>query len=89
MQYEWDENKNRANIARHGIDFKAANDFEWSTAIEIYDNRIDYGEDRWIVLGLIINRLHVLIYTERSDNIRIISLRKANKKEREYYEAQA
>ena len=86
MKYEWDDNKCKANIAKHGVDFKSTEEFDWPTAIEVLDDRIEYDEDRWIAIGLIGTRLHVLIYTMRLDTIRIISLRKANKREREFYE---
>ena len=86
MHYEWDENKRIANLARHGVDFVAAEKVEWETAIETIDDRFDYGEERWVALGFIGNKLHVLIYTCRADIIRLISLRKANKREKEYYE---
>ena len=86
MHYDWDDEKNKANIAKHGIDFNLAEKFDWLSAIEIQDNRKDYGEERWIALGLIENRLYVLIYVHRQSCIRIISLRKANKREREFYE---
>ncbi len=66
-----------------------AEEFDWSTAIEVYDNRMDYGEERWIALGFIGSRLHILVYTTRIGAIRIISLRKANKRESEYYETKA
>ncbi len=89
MEYEWDESKCLANIAKHGVDFITAEEFDWSTAIEVYDNRMDYGEERWIALGFIGSRLHILVYTTRIDAIRIISLRKANKRESEYYETKA
>ena len=86
MHYEWDESKGTANLAKHGIDFIHAERFEWATAIEAMDNRFDYGEERWVALGFIGNRLHVLIYTRRKESIRLISLRRANSREREYYE---
>jgi hypothetical protein len=86
MRYEWDESKRAANLAKHGIDFADAERFDWSTAMEVEDNRLEYGEKRWITLGRIGCRLHVLIYTERIGNIRLISLRKANSREREFYE---
>jgi hypothetical protein len=88
MQYEWDEDKRAANLARHKVDFADAVDFEWDTAIETIDDRFDYGEERWVALGYIGRRLHVLVYTHRGETIRIISLRKANKRENEYYETQ-
>ncbi len=88
MQYEWDEAKRAANFARHGVDFAAAEDFEWDTALATRDTRLDYGEERWVALGYIGKRLHVLVYTLRAETIRIISLRKANKREKNYYETQ-
>ena len=89
MEYEWDEAKAKANLARHKVDFSDATEFDWETAIETYDDRSDYGEDRWIALGFIRDKLYVLVYTLRSDKIRIISLRKAKKRERNFYEAKA
>lgn len=86
MHYEWDESKRAANRAKHGVDFIAAERFEWATAIEAMDNRFDYGEERWVALGLIDNRLHVLIYSRRRESVRLISLRRANSRERKYYE---
>ncbi|MDM8541832.1 BrnT family toxin [Desulfococcaceae bacterium HSG7] len=88
MKYEWDDSKRKANIAKHGVDFLSAEEFDWSTAIEVIDDRSNYGEDRWITLGFIGNRLHIMIYTDRIDTIRIIRLRKADKRERGYYEMQ-
>lgn len=88
MPYEWDEKKRAANIARHNLDFAIATEFEWDTAIETVDDRFNYGEGRWVALGFIGRRLHVLVYTFRSETIRIISLRRANKREQEFYETQ-
>jgi uncharacterized DUF497 family protein len=86
MRYEWDEDKRVANYIKHNVDFLDAERFEWASAIETIDDRADYNEKRWIALGFIDNRLHVLIYAMREDNIRLISLRKANSRERKYYE---
>jgi len=86
MEYEWDENKRIANFELHQVNFSDAIDFEWDTALETIDDRHDYGEERWVTIGLIGNKLHVMIYTIRGKNIRIISLRKANKREKKYYE---
>lgn len=85
MRYEWDESKRVANLARHGIDFMTAKNFAWDTAVETIDDRFDYGEERWVALGMIHGTLHVLVYTHRITVIRIISLRKANAHEREFY----
>ena len=87
MRYEWDEGKRAANLVRHGVDFMAAEDFAWDTAVETIDDRFDYGAARWVALGSIQERLHVLVYTHWIGVIRIISLRKANEREREFYES--
>jgi len=68
--------------------FSHAERFDWSTAIEAEDTRFDYGEVRWVALGFIDNQLFVLVYTPRNATIRIISLRKATKREQVYYETQ-
>ncbi len=75
-----------ANFVRHKIDFADAINFEWDTALETLDDRFDYGEERWVVLGFIGDRLCVMVYTFRPPKIRIISLRKANKREILFYE---
>ena len=89
MDYEWDEAKRRANIAKHGVDFSIAETFVWNTAIDVEDDRKNYGESRRVALGLVDSRLYVLIYTRRSRVCRIISLGKANDRERRYYETEA
>lgn len=85
MSYEWDEQKRLLNVKKHGIDF---NDvpaiFDGDTVI-IPDERFDYGENRFIVLGILKSMVVVVVYTERSENIRIISARKATKNEQIYY----
>ena len=86
MQYEWDDNKRVANLVRHKVDFADAVAFEWDTALETIDDRFDYGETRWVALGFIGSKLHVMVYTFRGSKIRIISLRKANKREKIFYE---
>lgn len=88
MKYEWNEYKKEANFEKHGVDFNEIGNFEWDSAIETIDDRKDYGEQRWIAVGRILNRIYVLIYTIRNKNIRVISLRKANTRERNYYETQ-
>lgn len=89
MQYEWDDAKEQANLAKHGMAFSEVVAFDWNTAMQAVDERADYGETRWIALGLIGTRVHVLIYTRREQAIRVISLRKANRREvRRYEQAQ-
>jgi hypothetical protein len=86
MNYEWDENKRVANIAKHGVDFTDAELFDWASAVESQDDRAQYGEERFVAIGIIGKRLHILIYTKRGQAIRLISLRRANKREKEFYE---
>ena len=88
MRYEWDEQKREANYEKHDVDFNEVVNFEWDLAIETQDNRRDYGEERWVAVGRILSHIYVLIYTIRNKNIRVISLRKANSRERKYYEKQ-
>lgn len=89
MEFEWDEEKNRANIRKHdGISFEmAVRVFLDENRIEKYDARHSLDEDRYNVIGMVENLLFV-VYTERNDDtIRIISARKATKEEcNEYYE---
>ena len=77
MDYEWDENKRQINLQQHQVDFAEAYDFQWETA--------EY-EVRTVALGYIGNRLYRLIVTERDGKTRVISLRKANSRERRHYD---
>lgn len=87
MDYEWDEAKRVANLAKHGIDFALAADFDFETALVTVDDRQDYGEKREIALGLIGKRAYVLVFHRRATTIRMISLRKANAREVKRYES--
>jgi uncharacterized protein len=87
MRFEWDEEKNQANIQKHGLDFVDAQEMFAAPMLTAIDDREDYGEDRWIGLGMIRSRIVVVVFTERGEGvIRIISLRKALKHERERFE---
>jgi uncharacterized DUF497 family protein len=86
MRIEFDPEKNSKNIIERNLSFECAIEFDFKTALFEIDNRRDYGETRIIGLGYIGERLHVLIFTKREEIIRIISLRKANRKERLRYE---
>ncbi|MEH2200756.1 BrnT family toxin [Nostoc sp.] len=87
MKFEWDYQKNQANIAKHGLDFAdAPRIFNLPLRISL-DERQDYGEDRWIGLGILDGRVVVVVFTEPDEQtIRIISLRKALPYERKRYE---
>ena len=90
MKVEFDSAKDRANVAKHGMSLEAAEGFDWDTALEREDDRFDYGEVRFVALGLISDRLHVLAFTEGSneDAVRAISLRPAEKHEARFYYGQ-
>jgi uncharacterized DUF497 family protein len=89
VDVSFDAAKNARNIAMRGISLEQALTFEWDSALIVADTRRDYGENRFQAIGLITKRLHVLVFTPRSGKTHIISLRKANKREVEQYEAQA
>ncbi|MCP1537908.1 BrnT family toxin [Methylorubrum extorquens] len=90
MQIEFDPGKDRTNATKHGLSLAAAEGFDWDTALEREDDRFDYGEVRFVALGLIGDRLHVLVFTEGSheDAVRAISLRPAEKHEVRFYYGQ-
>lgn len=87
MKFEWDEQKNQVNIEKHGLDFRDAYKvFEYPLLINL-DDRKDYGEERWIGIGLMDMRVVVIVFTEPDeDTIRVISFRKAISSERKRYE---
>jgi len=85
VDFEWDENKRMANLAKHGIDFnRAASIFE-STFVNLPKRQRDYGEERIAVLGRLEEGILFVVYTWRGDRCRIISARKARRDERERY----
>ena len=88
MQFEWDENKAKANIQKHGILFDdAAFVFADEQRIEWFDSRQDYGEDRFNTVGMVFGVLLCVCYTMRNNGktIRIISARKAYGNEKRNY----
>jgi uncharacterized protein len=89
--FEWDDAKAAQNYAKHGVTFEAACDvFKDPFAIEEIDDRHDYGEERWTIIGAARGRLLFVAYTMRNDSIRIISVRAAEPyEEREYHEQNA
>ena len=81
MRFEWDEAKRESNLLKHGIDFiEVEKVFEGET-VTILDVRFDYGEERFITLGLLDGRVVVIVHTETDDLIRLISARKATSNE--------
>jgi uncharacterized protein len=89
MDISFDSAKSERNLLARGISFELAAGFEWDSALIVEDIRKDYGERRFQALGLIGDRLHVMVFTLRGNRAHVISLRKANKREVKRYEAQA
>jgi uncharacterized DUF497 family protein len=81
MWCEWDEAKRHSNIQRHGIDFMGIESVFAGRTVTILDDRFDYGETRFITLGLLSGRVVVIAHTETHEVMRIISVRKATKNE--------
>lgn len=87
MQFEWDENKNQANIKKHGIDFETATEaFKDPKAVRRFDRAVG-TEQRFHLIGKIRGVLIILVaFTERNGNIRLISARPAGKDKVKYNE---
>ena len=87
MRFTWNKVKNRQNIKSHGIDFTDVPSMFDHPLLTRIDSRHEYGEERWIAIGILKTLFAVVVYVERiGDEIRIISARKATKDERQYYE---
>ncbi|CAN5902733.1 hypothetical protein BH11PSE3_BH11PSE3_20980 [soil metagenome] len=66
LEFEWDEAKDKANNAKHGVGFaRASGVFKDVFAIERVDNRQDYGEERFVIIGMVNSRLLSVAYTVR------------------------
>ena len=85
MQFEWDEDKRLTNIRKHGIDFEDVAAVFEGDIVTIEDDRFDYGERRFVTLGLLKGRVVVIVHTERDGVTRIISIRKATRYEKISY----
>lgn len=82
MQFEWDEDKNRLNIRKHGLDFNDVPRMFQRPMLVLEDDRFIYDETRWIAMGWLDALVGVVVYTERQDEvIRIISARRATERE--------
>jgi uncharacterized DUF497 family protein len=86
MAFEWDEAKRRANLAKHGLDFADVEEFDWDDPVTYPDIRKNYDEERFMALAEIRGRVHSVTFTIRPRAVRIISFRKANRKEVRRYE---
>ncbi|HEX7988060.1 MAG TPA: BrnT family toxin [Duganella sp.] len=85
MDISFDTEKNTANVQKHGVSLAAAASIEWEDALTWKDERHHYGEARFCAIAYIGDRLHYVVYVDRDDVRRIISLRKANLREVKRY----
>ena len=85
MKIGYDPYKNKSNQAKHGVDLAAAEGLEWDTAMTWPDARRNYGEERQCGIGYIGLTLYFVAFVDRDKTRRIISLRKANRKEMKRY----
>jgi uncharacterized DUF497 family protein len=88
LTFEWDAAKAASNLAKHSVGFEeAATVFGDPLSVTIFDPAHSQAEDRFIILGRShLDKLLVVVHTERGDNIRIISARRASRRERKQYE---
>ena len=89
LLFEWDLKKAKTNMGKHGVSFEEASTaFKDTLSLTINDPLHSSDEKRLVLIGMSYNnRILVVVHTERGGNIRIISARKATKKERKYYES--
>lgn len=81
----WDESKRHANIRRHELDFVGIESIWDGFTVTREDIRERYGERRFVTFGMLRGEVVVLVYTERTDDLHVISLRRAEKYEKRYY----
>lgn len=86
MRLEFDAAKNAANIRERGLAFEQVVEFDFASALVKRDDRKAYPEARFVAIGLLGSRLHVLCFTPVPGGIRVISFRKANSREVKRYE---
>jgi uncharacterized DUF497 family protein len=85
VEITYDPAKNDRNIRERGLSFERAAGFDFETAAQFGDSRRDYGERRLLAIGYLDMRLHVLCFTEIAGGIRVISFRRANRREARKY----
>lgn len=86
MKLEWDDNKRNLTLVERGLDFADVASVDWGLALTREDVRANYSEVRFVTMAPINNRLCVFAWCARGDALRVISLRKANEREKGKYE---
>ena len=85
MKFAWSERKRSINIREHGLDFVDAPSVFDGLTFTFEDDRLAYGEQRFVTLGLLAGVLVSIVHTESEDEIRVISFRKGTKREAQLY----
>ena len=79
----WDDNKRILNLANHGLDFNDLGEFDWNS---LNHQRSDRGKEvRYVAPGYFRGKMHIVVYTERQDLTRVISVRRAKQREERLY----
>ena len=86
MKIEFDLKKSHKNLIERSLPFDQVSEFDWETARYTEDVRNDYPENRYVAVGYLDERLHVVCFTPIDGGVRIISFRKANAREVKHYE---
>ena len=86
MKLVWDTQKRNKNLQKHGLAFEDAYQVFMRPALEFLDDRFEYGEDRWVAIGMLGVQCVAVVYTEQGEALRVISMRKATKEEQNAYE---
>lgn len=85
MEFSWDETKRKGNLAKHGLDFADARRVFSGPTFTFTDSRFDYGEERFVTIGLLEADVIVIVHTETATEIRVISMRKGTANEQKIF----
>lgn len=85
MRYTWHEPKRQSTLARRGLDFALAEQVFAGPTFTFEDDRRDYGEERWVTLGMLRGKVVVIVHTETEDEIHVISMREAERDEQRIF----
>lgn len=85
MRFTWDETKRQANLSKHGLDFADAEEVFAGPLVLLEDTRKDYGEQRMIGIGLLGFLVVLIVHVESDEEIRVISMRKADSNETDLF----
>lgn len=85
MRFDWDEAKRETNLRKHGIDFLDAETVFAGLTVTVEDDRMAYGERRFVTFGVLESQVVAVVHTESEDVLRIISIRKATRSEEKGY----